>query len=346
MTATATSDPFGLLTVPLAAIGPETVILLTFVVLALVLVARGIKIIKQAELMVVERLGKFHRTMEPGINVLWPIIDRPRQVAWLTPVGGAGGRLGNVMRMRDRLDLREVVLDFPQQRVITRDNVVIEINGLLFAQVTDPMRATYEVSNLPNAIEKLAQTTLRNIIGELDLDRALSSRDEINSKMREVLDEATDKWGVKVNRVELQDISPPPEIQVAMEKQMKAERSRRAVVLEAEGEKASQVLRAEGVRDAAVAEAEGERRRLILKAEGEAGAIAQVTQALKESGTDPSQYLIAMEYLKMMRDIAQNPSGNNTVFMPYESAGVLGGLGTLKEVFSRTGSSGGSSPLT
>ncbi len=326
----------------LLAVDPTTAILLSFLVLAVILVARGIKIVRQAEVMMVERLGKFHRMLTPGINVLWPIIDQPRQVAWLT-IARAGNRTANVIRVNDRIDMRETVLDFPQQRVITRDNVVIEINGLLFAQVTDAMRAAYEVNNLPNAIEKLAQTTLRNIIGELDLDKALSSRDEINGKMREVLDDATDKWGVKVNRVELQDISPPPEIQVAMEKQMKAERNRRAAVLEAEGEKASRVLRAEGVRDAAVAEAEGERKRLILKAEGEAGAIGKVTEALLNSGTDPSQYLIAMEYLKMMRDIAQNPSPNNTVFMPYETSNVLGSLGALKEVFARTGGGSGGS---
>ncbi|RKY19951.1 MAG: SPFH/Band 7/PHB domain protein [Planctomycetota bacterium] len=318
------------------ALAPTTVGLLLFVVLALVLVARGIKIVRQAEIMLVERLGKFHRSLEPGLNVLWPIIDKARAVSWMQPAV-SGGRSMTVIRMRDRLDLREVVLDFPQQRVITRDNVLIEINGLLFAQITDPLRSAYEVNNLPNAIEKLAQTTLRNIIGELDLDKCLSSRDEINARMREVLDEATDKWGVKVNRVELQDISPPPEIQVAMEKQMQAERSRRAVVLEAEGAKTAQVLRAEGVRDAAVAEAEGERKRLILKAEGEAGAIGQVTAALKDAGTDPAQYLIAMEYLKMMRDIAQSPSANNTVFMPYESAGVLGSLGSIKEVLGAVG---------
>ena len=312
-------------------LGPETTILLSFVVLALVLVARGIKVIKQAEVMMVERLGKFHRTLKPGLNVLWPIVDQPRRIPWLQAAAGTG-RAANVVRLSDRVDLREIVFDFPQQRVITRDNVVIEINGLLFAQVTDPVRATYEVNNLPNAIEKLAQTTLRNIIGELDLDRALSSRDEINAKMRLVLDEATDKWGVKVNRVELQDISPPPEIQQAMESQMKAERSRRAVVLVAEGEKASQVLRAEGVRDAAVAEAEGDRQRLILQAAGEAGAIERMTEALASTGTQPAQYLIAMEYLKMMRDVARNPGRGNTVFMPYEAAHVLGSLGSLKEL--------------
>lgn len=310
---------------------PTESILLTLVAFVLVLVARGIKVVRQAEVMMVERLGKYHATLPPGINVLWPIFDKPRPVAWLQTAAGQG-RGGTVVRLRDRVDLREVVLDFPQQRVITKDNVLIEINGLLFAQITDPMRAVYEVNNLPNAIEKLAQTTLRNIIGELDLDRALSSRDEINSKMREVLDEATDKWGVKVNRVELQDISPPPEIQMAMEKQMKAERNRRAVVLDAEGDKAAQVLRAEGIRDAAVAEAEGDRQRLILQAEGEKGAIDQITAGLKGGRTDPAQYLIAMEYLKMMRDVAQNPSQNNTVFMPFESAAVLGSIGSIKEV--------------
>jgi len=313
-----------------------TSILITLVVLALVLVARGIKVVRQAEVLLVERLGKYNATLTPGINVLLPIIDRPRPVAWLH-ASAVGGRAGNVVRIRERVDLREVVLDFPQQRVITKDNVLIEINGLLFAQITDPMRAVYEVNNLPNAIEKLAQTTLRNIIGELDLDRALSSRDEINSKMRAVLDEATDKWGVKVNRVELQDISPPPEIQMAMEKQMKAERNRRAVVLDAEGEKSAQVLRAEGIRDAAVAEADGDRQRLILQAKGESGALALVAEALSEAGTDPAQYLIAMEYLRMMRDVAQTPSSNSTVFLPYESAAVLGALGSLKEVMGAGG---------
>jgi len=315
---------------------PVQIILVTLSVLGLVMLARGVKVVKQAEVVMVERLGKYHRMLQPGINVLWPVVDQPRQVAWLTPAR-MGGRTVNIMRLADRIDMREVVLDFPQQRVITRDNVVIEINGLLFAQITDPMRATYEVSNLPNAIEKLAQTTLRNIIGDLDLDRALSSRDEINGKMREVLDDATDKWGVKVNRVELQDINPPPEIQVAMEKQMKAERTRRATVLEAEGHKASNVLRAEGVRDAAIAEAEGERQRLILKATGEAGAIEKVSAALASAGTDPAQYLIAMEYLKMMREVASASGEGHTVFLPYESANVLGALGSIKELLAAAG---------
>ncbi len=308
-----------------------TQVLLALLVLAVVLLARGIKIIKQAEVMLIERLGKYHRTITPGINVLIPIIDSPRAVSWILPIR-AGARAGNVVRITDRVDLRETVLDFPQQRVITADNVVIEINGLLFAQITDPLSAVYEVSNLPMAIEKLAQTTLRNIIGEIALDQALSSRDEINSKMRAVLDEATDKWGVKVNRVELQDISPPPEIQMAMEKQMKAERTRRATILEAEGEKASRVLRAEGLRDAAATEAEGERQRLVLKAAGEAEAIQKVAEALGGAGVSPAQYLVAMEYLKMLKEVASSEHGQKTVFMPFESAGVLGAIGGLKEM--------------
>ena len=310
--------------------GPA-VLAIALTIFALVLIARGIKVVRQAEIMIVERLGKYHKTLVPGINILVPILDKPRQSAWMAPVT-MHGRAANIARFSERIDLRETVMDFPEQRVITRDNVVIQINGLLFAQITDPVRAVYEVSNLPMAIEKLAQTTLRNIIGEMDLDKALSSRDEINAKMRAVLDDASDKWGVKINRVELQDISPPPEIQVAMEKQMKAERDRRAVVLEAEGEKASRVLRAEGLRDAAIAEAEGERQRLILKAAGEAGALEKVAAALKESGVNPAQYLIAMDYLKTLKEIAMAEGGQKTVFLPFESAAVLGGIGGLKEV--------------
>lgn len=317
----------------LAQSAPEgpTILVLALVVFVIVLLSRGVKVIRQAEVMIIERLGKYSRTLAPGLRLLVPIIEKPRTVAWIQPIA-AHGRAANVSRFSERIDLRESVMDFPEQRVITRDNVVIQINGLLFSQITDPVRAAYEVNNLPMALEKLAQTTLRNIIGEMDLDKALSSRDEINAKMRAVLDDASDKWGVKINRVELQDISPPPEIQVAMEKQMKAERDRRAIVLEAEGEKASRVLKAEGLRDAAIAEAEGERQRLILKAAGEAGAIEKVTAALQSSGVSPAQYLVAMEYLKMMREIARPEGGQKTVFMPYESAAVMGGLGSLREL--------------
>jgi len=316
-------------------------VLIVLVVLAIVLLAKGIKVVKQSQVMIVERLGKYHRTLAPGVNVVWPIIDKARPIVWIDSAGGKLARATSLMRMNDRIDMRETVVDFPQQHVITRDNVVIEINGLLFAQITDPLRATYEVANVPMAIEKLAQTTLRNIIGELDLDHTLSSRDEINEKMRAVLDDATDKWGVKVNRVELQDISPPPEIQHAMEKQMKAERDRRAVMLVAEGEKAARILKAEGVRDARVAEAEGQRQQLTLHAEGEANAIRKVTEALSNARVEPAQYLVAMEYLKMLREIAASETGQKTVFMPFEAAGVLGSVGSLKELLGSVGDARG-----
>jgi regulator of protease activity HflC (stomatin/prohibitin superfamily) len=182
-----------------------TIVVLAVVVFVIILVARGVKVIRQAEVMIIERLGKYSRTLSPGLRLLVPIVEKPRTVAWIQPIS-AHGRAANVSRFSERVDLRESVMDFPEQRVITRDNVVIQINGLLFSQITDPVRAAYEVNNLPMALEKLAQTTLRNIIGEMDLDKALSSRDEINAKMRAVLDDASDKWGVKINRVELQDI--------------------------------------------------------------------------------------------------------------------------------------------
>jgi regulator of protease activity HflC (stomatin/prohibitin superfamily) len=247
--------------------------------------------------------------------------------------------------IKPKIDLREIVMDFPKQNVITRDNVTIEINALLYFQVTDPVRAVYEVANLPDAIEKLTQTTLRNVIGELDLDETLSSRDTINSKLRAILDEATDKWGVKVNRVELQDINPPAAIRDDMEKQMRAERERRAQVLSAEGVKAAEILRAEGERQAAIARAEGAKQAKVLNAEGEmesrtkiaegeARAIATIMNAVGAKG-DPMQYLIAIKYIEALSEIAQSPQ--KTVFLPFEAAGVMGSLGGIKELFKETG---------
>lgn len=311
-------------------------VLLGLVALVVLLAIRGLKIIRQAELMLVERLGKFHRTLEPGINIIWPFIDRPRPISWRLKMQSTRGTVTRTIQS-NTVDLREQVFDFPEQSVITRDNVVIEVNGLLYYQVTDARRAIYEVANLPMAIEKLAQTTLRNIIGEMELDTTLGSRDEINSKMRVVLDEATDKWGVKVNRVELQDISPPSTVVQAMEKQMKAERERRAVILEAEGVKASQVLRAQGQRDAAIAVAEGERQSRILRAEGEAKGLDIVRMALQDSGTNAAQYQIAKAYLDTLQEIGSSGKGDKTVFLPYETANVLGSIGGIKEILGASG---------
>ena len=315
---------------------------LAFLVVALAV--RGLKVIRQAEVMLVERLGKFHRQLNPGINIIWPFIDRPRRITWRTKMVSQRGTVSRTY-LSDTVDLREQVFDFPEQSVITADNVVIEVNGLLYYQVTDAKRAIYEVANLPNAIEKLAQTTLRNIIGEMELDTTLSSRDEINAKMRAVLDEATDKWGVKVNRVELQDISPPATIQEAMEKQMRAERDRRAVILEAEGIKQSQILQAQGQRDAQIAEAEGDRRARILRAEGEAEGLEVVKKALADTEIDAARYQVALTYLVTLRSIGDAGKGDKTVFLPFETSQALGSLGSIRELFNESRSSVQPPPL-
>jgi regulator of protease activity HflC (stomatin/prohibitin superfamily) len=210
------------------------VIVIVATLFVIIFVASGLKIIPQAETRIIERLGKYNRTLESGVNIIIPVFDKPRSIFWRYRVTDVSGDDIVTQRMTKKIDLREQVFDFPRQNVITKDNVTIEIDAMLYFQITDPVKSTYEIANLPNAIEKLTQTTLRNVLGELDLDECLVSRDIINTKLRAILDEATDKWGVKVNRVELQDITPPPEIQKAMEQQMRAERDRRASILEAE----------------------------------------------------------------------------------------------------------------
>ena len=224
-----------------------TGILTTLIFLfSVLIIIKGLRIVKQSEAMIVERLGKYHKTLEAGINVIIPIVDKPRQVQWRYASEDLNGRKYISYKLRERVDLRETVFDFPKQSVITKDNVVTEINAMIYFQIVDPIKSVYEINNLPNAIEKLTQTTLRNVIGELDLDDCLTSRDTINNKLRIILDDATNKWGVKVNRVELQDINPPQDIKEAMEKQMRAERNRRAQIIEAEGTKKAAILEAEG----------------------------------------------------------------------------------------------------
>jgi regulator of protease activity HflC (stomatin/prohibitin superfamily) len=319
---------------------PITILVAVFVIIFLV---KGFKIIPQAETMVIERLGKYHRTLPSGINIIIPIIEKPRLIQWRYIEEDMQQK--KIFRTKNvvRIDLREMVYDFPRQNVITRDNVLTEINAMLYFQITNPMKAVYEIANLPDAIEKLTQTTLRNVIGEMDLDETLSSRDTINSKLRAILDEATDKWGVKINRVELQDINPPQDIKDAMEKQMRAERDRRAVILEAEGEKRSRILEAEGFREAEINRAEGQKQADILKAEGEARArilvaeaeaeaIHKITAVVRESSGDPTSYLIAVRYIETLKQMVSGQN-NKVVYLPYEATGVLGSLGGIKDMF-------------
>lgn len=316
-------------------------------ILVMVLLGKGIRIVKQSEAMLIERLGKYHRTLESGINIVIPVIDRPRQINWRYTETGFNGEIISVFKLQDRIDLRENVYDFPKQNVITRDNVVTEINALIYFQIIDPLKSVYEIGNLPNAIEKLTQTTLRNVVGEMDLDQCLSSRDTINAKLRAILDDATNKWGVKVNRVELQDINPPLAIRDAMEKQMRAERTRRATILEAEGEKGSQILTAEGQRESDIQRAEGQKQSAILEAEGqaqarirvaqaEAEAIRLVSEAVKGYAGDPVQYLIAQRYLETL-SVMTSGTGTKTVFLPFEATGVLSSLGGIKELLKGQG---------
>ena len=313
-----------------------TVVIVAAAVLVVILIIKGVIIVRQSETVVVERLGKFHRVLDAGINVIWPIIDRPREIDWVyvaTSVDGA--RILRKVKVR-RIDLRETVYDFPRQGVITRDNVMTEINALLYFQLTDPMKAVYEIANLPDAIEKLTQTTLRNVIGEMDLDQTLSSRETINAKLRAILDEASDKWGVKVNRVELQEINPPPDIRSALEKQMRAERDKRATVLEAEGVRQGQILRADGEKQSQVLVAEGQAQARVLVAQAEAEAIAKITGEISKSGGDPAQYLIAVRYIETLKEMVSGRD-NKAVYIPYEATGVLAALGGIKDLLGKKG---------
>ncbi len=317
---------------------------ITLLILATVVVVRGLRIVKQSEAMVIERLGRYRTTLTAGINIIIPFIDRPRASVWRYTKEDSYGERVIAYRMMERIDLRETVFDFPRQSVITRDNVVTEINALIYFQVVDAVKSVYEINNLPNAIEKLTQTTLRNVLGELDLDECLSSRDTINTKLRAILDEATNKWGVKVNRVELQDINPPQDIKEAMEKQMRAERSRRAQIIEAEGTKTAAILEAEGRKGADINQAEGERQATILEAEGQAEArlkvaiaeaesIKKVAEAVSQTKADPTQYLIAIRYVEALEKMMETSNDKSrVVFMPYEASGILGSVGSIKEL--------------
>ena len=319
------------------------VILIVLVIFIVSFAVRGIKIVQQAETMVVERLGRYHRTLSSGVNIIWPIFDVPRSIEWRFVKTDVSGLTIIRKDTVTRIDLRETVYDFPKQSVITRDNVAIEINALLYFQITDAKRAVYEIANLPDAVEKLTQTTLRNVIGELDLDHTLTSRDTINNKLRTILEEATDKWGVKVNRVELQDINPPEDIKVAMEKQMRAERDRRAAILDAAGKKQAKILEAEGIRQSEINKAEGLRQSLILKAKGEAeariavaqaeaAAVTMVTKAVRDSGGNPTTYLIALKYIDALREMVSGKD-NKVVYMQYEASAILGSVGSLRDMF-------------
>jgi regulator of protease activity HflC (stomatin/prohibitin superfamily) len=278
------------------------IVVLAVALFVLVALARTIRIVPQARAGVVERLGRYSRTLNPGLTIVVPFVDR----------------------IREMIDLREQVVSFPPQPVITEDNLVVSIDTVIYFQVTEPKAATYEVANYIQAIEQLTVTTLRNVIGGLALEATLTSRDQINAQLRGVLDEATGKWGIRVNRVELKAVDPPASVKDSMEKQMRADRDKRAAILTAEGVKQSQILTAEGEKQSAILKAEGQRQALVLQAEGQAKAIDTVFQAIHAGKPDPQ--LLAYQYLQILPQIAQGES-NKMWIIPSEFSQALGHLG-------------------
>jgi regulator of protease activity HflC (stomatin/prohibitin superfamily) len=313
---------------------------LAFITFLSVLI-NSVYLVQQGEAVVIERLGRFDRILDPGLHLVIPFMEKPRQVMWTFVQQESDLRYYRHSQIIKRIDLRESVYDFPKQNVITKDNVTMEINALLYYQITDPRAAFYEVSNLPEAIEKLTQTTLRNVIGSMDLDESLVSRDTINERLRLILDEATDKWGIKINRVELQEVNPPADIRHAMEKQMRAERERRETILRAEGCKRAAILDAEGEQESHILKANGDAQSRIIRAQGEANArlqiaeaeaktIAMLQQAMPQG--DPMPYLIAMQYIKTLPQLMEGKN-DKLIVVPYEASSMIGALSTIKKLF-------------
>ncbi|WP_245879546.1 SPFH domain-containing protein [Zobellella endophytica] len=311
------------------------IIALIFTLLILALIIKGLMIVQQSEAVVIERLGSYQKTLSPGINWIIPFVDKPRSIK-VRRYQAIGGENIPVVQEETRIDRRETVLDFPGQSVITADNVSVTVNGALYFQVIDPERAVYQTENLIQAIEILAKTSLRSEVGKMELDKLFESRQEINDKLQIVMDEAGNKWGVKVTRVEIQDINIPAEVEDAMRKQMAAERERRALVLRASGEREAAIAKAEGEKRSNILVAEGEKEAAILMAEGQRQAIDKVLAAGGDR-LDPQLvvgYLLGLEYLKTLPDIGKE---GDRIFLPYEASSVLGAVGSLEALLKGNG---------
>ncbi len=293
------------------------IFLIILLIIVLIIAFKSIKIVKQSEVYIIERLGKYHKIADAGLTIIFPFVDHVRSV----------------------VSLKQQTMDIPPQGVITKDNVTITIDTVVFYKITDPAKAVYEIQSLKKGIEYLAITTIRDIVGKMDLDETFSSRDAINDRLRVILDEATDQWGCKIDRVEIKDITPPADIRDAMEKQMNAERNKRALILQAEGEKQSAVTIAEGQKEAAILQAEADREAQITRASGEAEAIKQVAQAKAKEiqmiysamkDADPTDKLVQLKSLEALEEVAKGDA--NKVFIPFEATSALSSLGAIKEV--------------
>ena len=293
-------------------------LIILFIIIVIIAI-RSIKIVQQSEVCIIERLGRFHKVAEPGVNIIVPFVDNVRAV----------------------VSLKQQTMDIPPQGVITADNVTITIDTVVFYKITDPTKAIYEIQNLTQGIQYLAITTIRDIVGKMELDQTFSSRDLINDRLRAILDEATDIWGCKIDRVEIKDITPPPDIRDAMEKQMNAERNKRAIILESEGKRQSDITLAEGKKQATILEAEADKEAQIRRAIGEAQAIKEVAEAKAQEiqmvydamkKAAPDDKLVQLKSLEALEEVAKGDA--NKVFIPFEATSALGALGAIKEVMS------------
>ncbi|MGY6519345.1 MAG: SPFH domain-containing protein [Lysobacteraceae bacterium] len=306
-------------------------VLIPLVILVIVFLVTAIKIVQTSQTVVIERLGSYHRTLNAGINIVIPFIDQARPISRQYFAADHAGTITRLNRSETKIDLRETVMDVPPRAMITQDNVTVSVNTAVYYQIIDARSACYEVENLVMAIEVLTNTTLRALVGKMELDKLFESREDINTELQQTLDEAGNKWGVKINRVEVQDIAIPREVEEAMRKQMVAERSRRAMIAEADGRRQSEILEAQGERQAAIERAEGEKQAAILRAEGEKAAIDTILSAARDTLDAKSVvgYLLGLNYLKTLPDIAKQ---GDRVFLPIEASAPMAGLGALSEL--------------
>lgn len=312
-------------------VSPGLILSLFVVAIGIIVIIKGLVIVRQSEVMVIERLGTFHRVLESGINLIIPFVEKPRAIT-LIRYQRAGEDYYPVTSEETRIDRRETVMDFPGQPVVTTDNVTVRINGALYFQIIDPRRSVYEVANMSQAVEVLAKTTLRSVVGKMELDKLFESRSEVNNDIQAAMEEPASKWGVKINRVEVQDINMPEEVEEAMRLQMAAERKRRATVTEAEGEKSAAIAQAQGQKESAVLNAQGDKEAAILRAEGEQESIRLVLNALGDHEDDKQTvvgYLLGQSYIKALPTMAQE---GERVFVPYESSALLGSMGMFRDL--------------
>lgn len=310
---------------------PGLILALIVVFIGILIVLKGLVIVRQSEVMVIERLGSFHRVLESGINIIIPFIDQPRAITMIR-YRKMGDDYHAITSNEVRIDRRETVMDFPGQPVVTTDNVTVRINGALYYQIIDPRRAVYEVENMSQAVEVLAKTTLRSVVGKMELDKLFESRAEVNNEIQAAMEEPSSKWGVKISRVEVQDISMPEEVEEAMRLQMAAERKRRATVTEAEGEKSAAIAMAQGQRESAILNAQGDKESAILRAQGEQESIRLVLNAIGDSDEHKRTvvgYLLGQSYIKALPTMAKD---GERVFVPYESSALLGSMGMFREM--------------